>query len=623
MKNISKKIIASFMLTAFLFTNAILTASAMENSAFDDAKPTLRDTNKEFSLKLKGDVSYIKTETPVSISLRDSDVKQVLRMFADKAGMNIIFHESVAGQVTLDLVDVPLNEAFDMILSITGMNYVVENNTIIVAKSDSTDFDMTKQDMTLIPVKYVNAAALAKFLNENIFKMKKPGLSSSDIVSTNPVTNELIVFGSSNDVAIAKRIVEKFDVKPKTTTFKVNHTTPQEMANMICGMLIPATGAAAGMKLTNEEGVMTGAAAGDDGGLTGTSAMSTGGNSGGGSDSSMTLNSGSVACTLDGGMSGSVSSFGLKNMSIAYYPQLGTISVLGGSEHQIEMIRDFIKDTDKKQPQAYLEVSIIELTEAGSKELSNNWKVLSKYFSATFDGTKTSMDPVYPTILKGNGYNIIKTEEDSAPEVLYRIGKYSGPATISYTINYLIENSKARVVVNPRIVITNGVESKIDVTQDYLESVDVEASTSTAGTVITREFNIGNDQGVTMTIMPFISPDGYVTLNITPEYSTQAGEIYSRDSVAGEYKAATLLAHRNLDLKNIRIKDGETLIIAGMIQESDTKTVNKIPVLGDLPVVGALFRSTSSGKAKSEMLIMLTPKIITDNEDAVGNIDTL
>ena len=623
MKNISKKIIASLMLTAFLFSSAGMTTNAMENSAFDDAKPTLRDTNKEFSLRLKGDVSYIKTETPVSISLRDSDVKQVLRMFADKAGMNIIFHESVSGQVTLDLVDVPLNEAFDMILDITGMNYVVENNTIIVAKSDSKDFNMSKQDMTLIPVKYVNAASLAKFLNENIFNMKKPGLSGSDIVSTNPVTNELIIFGSSNDVAIAKKVVEKFDVKPKTTTFKVNHTTPQEMANMICNMLMPATGAAAGMKLSAEEGVMTGAAAGDDGGLTGTSAMSTGGSSGGGSDNSMTLNSGAIACTLDGGINGSVSSLGLKNMSVAYYPQLGTISVLGGSEHQIEMIRDFIKDTDKKQPQAYLEVSIIELTEAGSKELSNNWKVLSKYFSATFDGQRTSMDPSYPTILKGNGYNVIKMEEDSAPEILYRIGKYSGPATISYTINYLIENRKGRVVVNPRIVITNGVESKIDVTQDYLESVDVDSSTSTGGTVVTREYNIGNDQGVTMTIMPFISPDGYVTLNITPEYSTPIDDIQGYDSIAGEYKAATLLSHRNLDLKNVRIKDGETLIIAGMIQESDTKTVHKIPVLGDLPVVGALFRSTSSGKAKSEMLIMLTPKIITDNEDAVGNIDTL
>ena len=60
-----------------------------------------------------------------------------------------------------------------------------------------------------------------------------------------------------------------------------------------------------------------------------------------------------------------------------------------------------------------------------------------------------------------------------------------------------------------------------------------------------------------------------------------------------------------------------------MIQEHETKTVSKIPVLGDLPVVGGMFRNTLSHKDKSEMMILITPKIITDNDDAVENTDTL
>ena len=55
-----------------------------------------------------------------------------------------------------------------------------------------------------------------------------------------------------------------------------------------------------------------------------------------------------------------------------------------------------------------------------------------------------------------------------------------------------------------------------------------------------------------------------------------------------------------------------------MIQEVETKSVKKIPGLGDLPVIGAIFRSTSTNKSKEEMVIMITPKIITDTEDAVG-----
>ena len=76
-------------------------------------------------------------------------------------------------------------------------------------------------------------------------------------------------------------------------------------------------------------------------------------------------------------------------------------------------------------------------------------------------------------------------------------------------------------------------------------------------------------------------------------------------------------------MKNIRIKDGETLVIAGLINEEEQKTIGKVPALGDIPGIGALFRSTTSTKVKNEMVIMLTPKIITDTEDAVGNTETL
>lgn len=608
MKNdFSKKIISGLMLTMFVCSNVMLSAVAMENE-----KPVLRDNvGDEYSLQLKGDVSYIKTQTPISISLRDSDVKQVLRMFADKAGMNIVFHNSVEGTVTLDLVDVPLDRAFDMVLGITGMNYVVEDGTIIVAKSDAKDFNMAKQDMTLIPVKYISASALAEFLNKNIYAMQKPGLSSSEIVTTNPATNELIVFGSKNDVAIAKKIVNKFDKKPQTTTFKVNHTTPEAMATMICDMLLPSTGGSGGSSTGGAAGIVTGFAA--DGG--GSSS----------SGSALVLNEGTVACTQDGKTGGTLASLGLQNLTVAYYSQLGTISVVGGSEHQIEMIKDFIAHTDKKQPQAFLEVSIIELNENGSKELTNTWTILSKSFSATFDGSSTSTNPIYPIFFRGSGYQTPDTE--SYPyEPNGEMSKWNGPVNISYAINYLVQNGKARVVVNPKLLITNGEEAKIEVTQDYLESVEVDSSTSTGGTVVTRDYTISDDQGVTVSITPFISPDGYVTLNIVPEYSTEIGHVDGQESINGQsvsYRAATLLSHRNLDLKNIRIKDGETLVIAGMIQENESKTIKKIPVLGDIPGIGAMFRSTTSQKTKTEMVIMLTPKIITDTEDAVGNANAL
>ena len=628
---ILNKLIASLMLVSFVFTNGTMMASAMENAGAvqygRDGRPALRDNNGEYSLKLKGDVSFVRKNPAISISLRDSDVKQVLRMFADKAGMNIVFHDSVSGNVTLDLVDVPLNRAFEMVMEINDLNYVVDDRTIIVAKAGTSGFNFAKQDMTLIPVKYVSAAALADFLNKNIYAMHKPGLSDTDIVTTNPVTNELIVFGTKTDVAIAKKVVAQFDKKPQTTTFKVNHTTPAEMADMICNMLLPASSGATaggssgggGSSSSSETAPVKG---GDDGASTGGAAgIMTGAAAAASGSSSIALNAGTVVCTLDGQVSGSVSSLGLQNLSVAYYSQLGTVNIIGGSESQIEMIKDFIAETDKKQPQAYLEISIVELNEDGSKTLQNEWKLWSKYFSATFDGDTTKTNPLYPTMIKGTGYDIVDTSGDT-PEVKYSVAKYTGPMTLSYAINYLVRNSKGRVVANPRILITNGEESTIDITQDYVESTESEQSAYAGGTIATRTYNVSSDAGVKVSITPFISPDGYVTMNIKPEYSTILSTVPATDAI-GTYTAATLLSHRNLELKNIRIKDGETLVLAGMINEEEQKTIGKVPVLGDLPVVGTLFRTTTSEKKKNEMVIMITPKIVTDTEDSVGNADTL
>ena len=620
---ILRKFIAGLMLTAFVFTNSVLTVAAMEDAGELnvyglESKPDLRDNQEEYSLKLKGDVSFTEKNIPISISLRDSDVQQVLRMFADKAGLNIIFHNSVSGTVTLDLVDVPLNKAFDMVMEINDLNYVIDGKTIVVAKSGTSGFNLAKQDMTLIPVKYISASALADFLNKNIFAMHKPGLSSSDIVTTNPVNNELIVFGTKNDVAIAKKIVDKFDKKPQTTTFKVNHTTPAEMATMICSMLLPATGGGA---TGGAAGIMTGAAAADYNPSGGSSGGGGAAGGGGGSGSGIALNEGTIACTLDGKANGSMSSFGLQNLSVAYYSQLGTISIMGGSEQQIEMIKDFIAQTDKKQPQAYLEVAIIELNEEGSKTLQNNWTFLSHSFSASFDGETTRTDPLHPIFLKGNGYDVWDTTSEE-PEIVNTLRPFSGPINISYAINYLISNQKGRIVSNPKILITNGQEATIDITQDYIESTESEQSAYTGGTIATRTYNIASDAGIKVGITPFISPDGYVTLNITPEYATILSQVPAQDE-NGTYTAATLLSRRNLDLKNVRIKDGETLVIAGLINEEEQKTVGKVPFLGDIPGIGALFRSTTSTKSKNEMVIMITPKIVTDTEDAVGNTETL
>ena len=579
------------------------------------------------SMLLNSEVQLTENNETITLSLRDSDVKQVLRMFADKAGMNIVFHSSVSGKVTLDLVQTPINEAFNLVLQIAGMNYYKQGNTMIVMSKNSADnASYSKQQMMVFPVQYVGAAKIADFLNKNVFGMKKAGMSGVDAATVNSATNELIVFGMPSDVAIVEKVIEQFDKEPFTKTFAVNHTTPAEMANMICNLLLPSRGISADGK-SGKKGSATGGAA----------ALSS-------SSSALKLGEGVVACSISSSAKAQgVAPFDLQNLSVAYFPQRGTITLMGGSEAQANMIENFIKANDVKQPQAFLEVSIVELNEQGSKEFQNQWQFQSKAWGFHFDGSDTSGGR--PGALRGNMFETTRyiwengtpngtplynadTNKWELPNQIAQTYHALMPTSthISWTMNYLIENRKGRVLANPKIMITNGQESLIDLTQDYVEKVTAEYLTSSSaggssmGTA-QKTYTIGEDLGIKVSLTPFISPEGYVTLNIKPEYSTIANEIRTTSEVTGQTDlAATLLSRRDLDLKNVRIRDGETLVIGGLIQESEQKVVQKIPFFGDLPVIGSLFRSTSTTKAKNELVIMITPKIINDDEGFMDNV---
>lgn len=560
-----KRIISLLMIFSFVASNTLEAYAVSQKPVLRDSKPT--------QLKLEGDVQFTRTNPKITLSLRDSDVQQVLRMFADQAGLNIIFHNSVdsSKKITLDLVDVPINNAFKMIMQVSDLTYYVENRTMIVANAkDAKTLTYSRHTMTSLPVKNLDAALIANFLNKNVFAQNLPGLSTGDIVTTNPLENELLIFGTKNDVLMAQKILDKFDKKPKSTTFVLNHTTPKEMADLICKILVP----------TNFGSNSNGA-----------SDIFTGRVTGGADD--IKLGEGVVACNIKNTVeAGTFSSFPTQTLTVSYFPQIGTINVIGGNDSQIETIKEFIEEHDKKQLMAYLEIAIVESNENGSKQLTNSWVYTQGRIA--LDLSDGGIATIADIVLRGDAPNF--------------------PSTISWAVNYLMTNSKGKLLSNPRILVTNGQTSTIDLTEDYIKKVTTSMADSASSTTVktTKNYDIGEDKGLKLSITPQISPEGYVTFNINPSYTVVAGQLGSGDEVS-----ATLLARRNLDLKNIRVKDGDTLILGGLVNEQEAKGIDKIPVLGDIPILGFLFRNSSLSRSKSEFIIMVTPKILFDEEDLI------
>ena len=170
-------------------------------------------------------------------------------------------------------------------------------------------------------------------------------------------------------------------------------------------------------------------------------------------------------------------------------------------------------------------------------------------------------------------------------------------------------------------MVTNGKKATIDMTSDYVKSVTSQVLTDTLAGATQKTYDIGSDEGLKIEILPFISPEGYVSMNISPEFATIKERVTSlgEDGKTNEIQA-TLLQRRDLELKNIRIRDGETLVLAGMIKESEQQTTQKMPILSDLPFVGAFFRGNRNDKSREELVIVVTPHIVKEDDTINNNV---
>ena len=538
----------------------------------------------EASFKLDNKPVITNSRAKIKLSLRDSDIKQALRMLADKAGVNIVFDKSVEGKITLDLNDVDVNDAFLIIFKAMQYTYLLDDNTLTVMTLDAyRELGFTRQNMTVLPVKYASAENVASFLNDNLFSSNIFGLSNKPIVTSNPATNQIVVFGSNADIMAIKRILPVIDVKPLMKDFVVNHTTPKEMANLICDSLFYNSGEAGSGKGQENNSL---------------------------DSEEIVLGGGVVACrdiasTENGSSENNLSAFKANPLTVTYFTDLGKVSVVGGSAEQMQTIGKFIKDNDKKQLMAYIEMSIIELNENGSKTFNNVWNLWTPFISLGFSGgTLTAGGDNNPLILWGD-----KSRAGDG-----RV--WSNNKAIQYALTYAIENSNGRVLTNPKIMVTNGRKATIDMTSDYVKSVTQQVVEGNGMIGVTQTtYDIGSDEGIKIEIVPFISPEGYVSMNITPETATIKEQLGEKENVK-----ATLLQRRDLELKNIRIRDGETLVLAGLIKEDEHQTNKKMPVLSDLPFIGTFFRDSNNRKARSELVMVVTPHIIKDTDTPDSNI---
>jgi len=173
-----------------------------------------------------------------------------------------------------------------------------------------------------------------------------------------------------------------------------------------------------------------------------------------------------------------------------------------------------------------------------------------------------------------------------------------------------IQSRSAKSLADPTLLIQEGESAKVEA----VTSVITDVSSQTVGNTTTTTTTTRKDAGLKLSVDAIkIDDNGFITLNLRPEVSIPIPN--GGEGIVGGVKVSlSNITRRSLDSGKVRLRDGQTLFLTGVIQEDTIAGISKWPVLGDLPFFGQFFRKTNTGRRKSELVIVVTPRIIDDEQ---------
>jgi type IV pilus assembly protein PilQ len=179
------------------------------------------------------------------------------------------------------------------------------------------------------------------------------------------------------------------------------------------------------------------------------------------------------------------------------------------------------------------------------------------------------------------------------------------------TLRAQIVSGNAKILTDPTLVVQEGETAQINLTQEVVGNITSETESTDGLVTRTIEAEIREAGLILQIIVDRIDDNGFITLAVNPTVSSIGG--VQDLSVGDDTNQIALLNVRQLESGRIRLRDGQTLILSGIIQETDRTTISKVPILGDLPIIGALFRSTNRINERNEVIVLLTPQILDDS----------
>ncbi|MEI6168160.1 MAG: secretin N-terminal domain-containing protein [bacterium] len=268
----------------------------------------------------------------------------------------------------------------------------------------------------------------------------------------------------------------------------------------------------------------------------------------------------------------------------------------------VQKIGDLVAMFDRPQKQVFIEAKIIQVQLSDKMSFGVNWDYLFQGLDPRF-----SLEPVSKMTTAG-GINPLGAASLTGSSLTYHT--IAAGSDLNMVVRALATTGKTKLLQNPHIATLDGKEATIKAitTQPYSELQYETGSSNIVGK--TYKFV---DVGVTLAVTPHINELGFITCDIRPEISAVLSW-YDADPLSLEGNSGVPVVHKSYAETSVSVKDGVTIIIAGMIDETQIKKRAQVPFLGSIPLLGVLFRYDETSTENSETIVLLTPRIVTGDK---------
>jgi type II secretory pathway component GspD/PulD (secretin) len=503
----------------------------------------------------------------VTLDFVGADINDVLKALALQTHSNIVSGTDVKGSVTVSLTHVTLEEALELITKLSGYLYAKVGRTYVIG-SPASIATLTAGSTSTVPP--ATAVVTFSYSDPNALlttiKDRYPNVKiSAGRVNGTLGGGVLVITGPESDVEAAKQLVADAEGglsrsvdSSHTEVYDIKYASADDLVsvlNRLIPNLIVTPAPSRNFTLT---------------------APNT-------ADSVTTSSQATFGAPPAGAAPGAAPdpSGGAQAATKVAVKATTHALLLTGSDSDIARAKTLIAQVDTQPKQITYEAKITEVQLTNEKDFGLGWD---------FSGASTTIGEL------GGALNGTSSPSAYPGNILKfgTIGRSALSNIATVKLDAKIKSGDVKLLSNPNIAAIDGEQAAVFIgdTVRYISSI---TQTSTGQTVTTDSVNIG----IKLFVTGKVNNDGYVTLNIHPEVSTISGYL----AVPG---GGSLPQISNREATTtIRVKDGETIAIGGLIGETDIKNIQKVPILGDLPFFGQLFRDTQHTHNRNELVIFV------------------